>query len=330
VLPCLDELLTTIVVCGALARHGLTGDFSSFLKNPVKWFASRGVRRVVFVQRDEDNGEGLPPPGPDDRREGERVEAARDGRPCIAHTISSREGLVRPNEKAGLAGAEVVITGPSARIDLDIVRPGIEWLLMPYVHPFEREQLAVFRRAIKRKLSTTRGPASSAFRKRLLKSLADPKSRRELQHCYGILARNHNEVSLSLYSGPGPGNGAAWRMATECAMWRHCEGVTERVAWLCTGDANLKLDRTRQPWLLRHASLLSKTAIFQLPHHGSTHNLAREVVDRLGDIVYMVCAARGRRKHPHPIVRNLLRTRGFALTRINERRGSAFNTVATA
>lgn len=341
VLPCLDELYTVVVVCRALAGAGVTGDFKSFVEDPVKWFAARGVKRVVFISRDEDTGEGPPAPSPNDAgpANGYFVESSQSGLPRIGYSIVSRHGAEQTVEQVrmGKLVVDVITAAPvvDLRLALHVAASdrNLQWMLMPYVHPFDRGLIQVFLRAVKQKISKSRGLSSKGFRQRLLESLGKRETRKELKACYGILASDHNEVSLSLYSGPIPGNTTRWSSYHDVweLDWRvEPDAIEARSpAWLCTGDANLKLGCTKAPWMARHATLFEMVSVFILPHHGSAESLSTDLLDRLGPVAYVACAAKGSKSHPHRDVRAALRQRGFGLIQVSEKAKSRFGTMAS-
>jgi hypothetical protein len=341
VLPYLDPLHTTIMVCRSLASAGVSGDFKTFLESPVRWFVSRGVKRVIFITRDNDGGDGPPPPRPDDPDVPDpyTVESQSEAGARIAYTVASRGPQQLRREQFG--SIDVIVTTPVTDFKLHLgsaARPHakspLSWMLLPYVHPFDSERLALFLRAVNLKISFDPGLADRGFTKRLLKALGDPKIRHELRRCYDLLASDHNEVSLSLYSGPGPSDDSGWNCCPK-PWWSHqaCRVQPTRVetrgpGWICTGDANLKLRRTLTPWLSRHSTLFDHVSVFVLPHHGSAISLASDVLDRLGPITYLACAARGRKHHPHSNVTAHLRQRGFGLWQVSERADTSFGTSA--
>jgi hypothetical protein len=148
-------------------------------------------------------------------------------------------------------------------------------------------------------------------------------------------------VSLSLYSGPRPSNNDGWDIRGTSRWFsfdRRYGGpivssrfrvppqrfVQPRPAWLCTGDANLKLQRTRGSWLTRFGPLLEQVGVFVLPHHGSALNLSDEILDGLRDAAHIVCAGASRERHPHPDVLGRFSELGLGLWQVSEQEESVF------
>ena len=351
ILPCLDALSATVIVCRALSGVGLTGDFEDFLDDPVRWLGVRGVKRVVFIKRDggvEPMSPGGQPPDldPDSRY---WVDTVNEEDPRIAVSIASR-GIRQSAQRRQLPSGQVEVLVAQAEVEIELVVGAavtppemITWILLPYVHPFEEDSIELFRAAVRGVLRVPDGekPAARSFMRRLLKCLVDPSLRAKLRACYGVLASDHNEVSLSLYSGPRPSNNDGWDIRGTSRWFsfdRRYGGpivssrfrvppqrfVQPRPAWLCTGDANLKLQRTRGSWLTRFGPLLEQVGVFVLPHHGSALNLSDEILDGLRDAAHIVCAGASRERHPHPDVLGRFSELGLGLWQVSEQEESVF------
>jgi hypothetical protein len=356
VLPCLDALRLTVVVCRSLDGPGITGDFLQFLKDPVTWFAERGVKRVVFVKRDR----GELPTSPADTPFGPGgsgpivVETGDDRFPRMAYAVESpgiAASVQRQRSPPGSVHALVTEATVVFHLLLGHAAPPpatMSWILLPHVQPFEPTSLAVFRAAVRPILSVPAGDgmAPPAFVRRLIGCLRNARQRASLRSRHGTLASDHNEVSLSLYSGPGPFDGTAWDVHGTSRCFTSALRVAEqpctphlrvpptrlaepRPGWLCTGDANLRLARTRSPWLDRFGPLFDKVGVFGLPHHGSALNVSGEVLDRLAGASRVACAGAARARHPHPDLVSALDQRGLGLWQVSEAVDSGFGTMVT-
>jgi hypothetical protein len=338
VIPFLDELETVAMVCRSLSRGGITTDFLRFVGDPIGWFTERGAQRVITVGRpgldDEGGGGGGPEP---ERPLGEpywhHLEPRRDRTPrCIPHSVISY-GRAPTLEYEGKEAIEVIATPPQAEITLNLGPPAAvaSWTLVPYVHPFDAAAIGRFQSAVKRAVGVNprESVATTSFRKRFLSKLVDRNLRKELKACYAALSTEHNDVSMSLYSGPIP-----WAARQSWSYVTHPdeEGPQMRLdgwarggpAWICTGDANLRSAKTRDAWLRRYSAYFQDLGVFVLPHHGSHYNLSKEVLQRLGRVTYLACAKSASVHHPSAQCIGYLQQKGFGLWQVSEDPSSTF------
>lgn len=351
VLPCLDPLSLTAIVCNGLNENGMPRAFQNFLLNPVGWFAERGVKRVMFVSRDA-GGDGTLPypadgPGPLDR--GRLFEQA--GHPPGASTlriaVESQGGAPTPVKTAfGTLEAQTLSAAAAFEIDLglqgDKTGKSLTWLLVPYYHQFPLDRTESFLSVVRKLMKIPPGEAlaTAAFSKRLLDMLSNEKSRNTLKNAYSLLSLDHNKTSLSLYSGPPTQSCADW--STDNRDWLRWSwhslperfvlppfrGFNDLPGWMSTGDADLGSKGTREGWLKRFGPLLDTVGVFLLPHHGSNASLHRDVIERMQHAIGVACAAEGRKSHPHPTLVAHLRRRRVALWQVSEEQESEFSTIA--
>ena len=337
VIPGLDMVESVVAACRSAGGAGITTDLASFLADPVMWFGDRGVRRVVMVGRPASGGAPIPPLGggdgpwhpifPQHTDYGLDYKIVTPGRlPKIQH------------RRFGRAQVEVIHTEPEVEIWTESwsgANRFARWLLIPYVHPYHASNLDLFRRTFFALMGMTVSEAEidSKWRRRFLERLSDRERRKELRACYAVLANDHNEVSMSLYSGPDPGV-SQWQR-----KWPQFDGRSVKVSprswssqgpvgWLSTGDANLRKAETRDAWLARYARYLPNVGVFQLPHHGSNHNLHEIVLDTLGNVGYLACAAKGSKHHPSAHVVAELAARRYGMWQVSESVDSSFDTIA--
>lgn len=350
VLPCLDALQATAIVCEALNGTGLTGDFRSFLLNPAIWFSQRGVQRVIYISRDGGNDEVTPftidGPGPlkksrglrDEQSQGRRLNYSLQSNGTAPQILQTRTSSIE---------IETASTENAFEIDLDSFSAtnniGLTWLLVPYVHPFPKDRIDAFRRSVRAALVVPAGEslASAAFTKRLLDTLKYDDKRELLKACYAILCPDNNKPSLSLYSGPHQRPNQVWRIRRPHRyFWDYPHGLAPHLhsfvipplnliqdggGWLCTGDADLRSKGTRKAWLSRYKNLLEQVTVFILPHHGSNASLDDEVISRMKGTITVACAAQGRAHHPHPTLIARLRDEGVAVWHVSEEMNTTFS-----
>lgn len=343
VLPCLDGLTLTCLACEGAEEGGIKGSVRSFIADPSQWFFERGVKQVLYVRRDGADGtDGAGPFTPDPDRPFGRIPDQGIGESPRGYSIHSSGGIIDMAAK-GRPGASIRILGAETAIGAS--RGSANWLLVPYVHPFDSHAVAAFRRAAAKVLNVpiTSDLAAPRFRKLLLGVLADEVKRKALKVCYRILAGDNNKPSMSLFAGPYPDRHSnptversdegywyhrhRWASASPLKLVPRGGPPSNRGgAWLCTGDADLASPDTRTAWLRRYANLLDHVEVFVLPHHGSNRSLHDEVVAKLRGAMMVACAAIGRVHHPHPALLGRLAHEGCAVWQVSEELASDFST----
>jgi len=355
VLPCLDPLNMTAIVCEELNRGGIPGGLKVFLRNPTTWFADRGVKRVLFVSRDRPGDDSAPPFGPDSPsplQMGEPLDPNQRQKPgrlkCSVHSSGSNPVHLPPTK----IPASVLSSSSAFEVDLSIGSASqFTWLFIPYVHPFSEDRVKAFLKAVRTTLSVpdTEAVATPAFVRRLFAALTDEAKRENIKSCYALLSSNNNKPSLSLYSGPFPGRGNEWEMQTLGSGYHHWRWhhhvrcrylpsalVSEpryypgRPGWISTGDADLKSRNTRSAWLRRFSELLKETGTFLLPHHGSNSSIHSEVLEEVSHSMTISCAATGRSHHPHPVLVSKIKGLGIGMWQVSEDAASEFVVTVAA
>jgi len=178
--------------------------------------------------------------------------------------------------------------------------PGFEpvnWQFVTYVHPTGDRELAFRREIDKRFTPPLIDPQRFAInQKKLLKVLANPSQRSLLAGCYRSISSNRNLTTLSLYSGPIDSSvvGEIEYRSTHC-NWATLD---PQVAWLGTGDDDLRDAKRRLRWRTHFRTLESMVATMSLPHHGSRHNFHRELIE-IPDLFCVAAGKFNRWQHPH-------------------------------
>lgn len=344
ILPCLDALHMTMIACEAVGDAGVRMSVQSFLADSSAWLADRGVKRIFHVQRGDSEAETQPfVPDQDQSNGNEIVQDAGDDNERRPYTIISE----RVGEAKTIRSGTVIINtiGEHSSILVGNAKRKTAWFLLPYVHPFPSEDVALFRKAVGGVFSSnfaSRDMASKVFARKLLELLRDESTRDTLKSCYALLSKDNNKPSLSLYSGPNPAlSGTRHISRTDERHWPFLHSPHFRVpplgasypnkgaAWLCTGDANLKKLRTRTPWLTRFHYLLDEVEVFTLPHHGSNTSIHNDVITRMKGSVMIACAATGRDKHPHLSLLGRLQTFEQCVWQVSEDSESAYTLNVT-
>jgi len=321
VLPCLDP--TTIAACILAEANGagMTTEFDALLRNPARWFGTRGVRRVLYLQRPAPDAT---PPSPDTVLD-EIVRLNNPNRDSgLAVILRTRAQRHLKPRTAG--SAEVIELDADTVIDVASSQAPTTtlWTLVPYHHPFGDDLVDAFHAAAKTAIvrmprATVR--SSSTFAALLLRAIGDKDQRDVLKACYRILDTDGNVPSLSLYSGPPTYNDS---------VKLHPAATHRRAGWLTTGDAKLKAKWVREPWMARYDAMFRKVGVFVLPHHGSDYSIDPRVLAKLPHARMLSCAASGSKKHPHKNVLKKLAALGISHHVVSEKLTSTYPTYAIA
>ena len=247
---------------------------------PESWFGRRGVRRVVRIRGSGDSPvDGPGTAGPDDFPESPTEDESRwseDLRGKSERELTFRELPlpVRRRRSGGRLGehGELLEAEPGFRIVISTRYRSPQWLLLPHVDPAPVERRAAFRVAMRATLGLQ--PRQRLTSRRLSQALQDGKRREALRECYdeiiaGGARRNHNRVSMSLYSGPESWSAnqtwkywvqscdlvrqffrwsdmawVPWELEFRPLLWR---AETSSIGWIASGDAALKMRKPSSP-----------------------------------------------------------------------------------
>lgn len=322
VLPGLDALSITAASALAADSEALSGNLIQLLHDPFYWLHSRGVKRVITVSRPP-GGDSPGPWGPDLLPGGDDGNRKRDDQPFELR-LRGNHG-VQERSRVGKSGIEVQQLDSDGLLYLDLEWGGghwMQWLLLPYYHPFEQVRIGAFRKAVKDVLTVPDdcSIATVAFRDKLVKVLRDSEARERLRACYDHLSSRRNAPSLSLYSGPARDQ-HFWIGASRWPIGWHLDG---RAGWLTTGDAELGREAMYSPWRQRYEPLLPQVAVLVLPHHGSKASVHARLLSGLQGATALACAAKDRKHHPDPTVPPLVRRSHMGFAQVSEQLDSEF------
>ena len=256
--------------------------------DPQGWFGQRGVSRVVRV---------LPSPagegpavgvGPEDPPE--------DGDPRYAdiswepRETSSDDASPEPADLQTMESGQMLAPGPGAQT--------LDWVLVPHVDPESQAALTKFERAVAIVLGLPN--LRNLITHQLVVALQDAKKRKRLRNCYtNCFGKNHNRISMSVYSGPKPDpKPKRWNRVHPFSLhfllfWKGAVG------WIGTGDAELKDDQVRSAWERSYRKFLPNLSTLLLPHHGSTRNFSSELL-KYPKLDCCIASAGDPSQYPHP------------------------------
>ena len=134
-----------------------------------------------------------------------------------------------------------------------------------------------------------------------------PAGRAKLLKCYGMIWKNHNLVSMSLYCGPFVSKGSF------CLSAKQVRYNCNRGGWLLTGDSKLSVVRRRKKFIERYKKYMPKTCTFMAPHHGSSGYFGFGLLRPMKNLKVCYAAAESHHYgHPGPAVINAVSHHGGA------------------
>ena len=294
---------------------------------PGSWFGSRGVSTLVRVL----------PPSDDMQLDVNRNTEDDDG--GVRHPLEPpNASRNRGTEPASRPGGHIEEREMQSGLAVPTSGTGqsLKWLLVPHVDPAPAEKQKQFIKKVRTVLGLRSRQRINA--RVLARCLRNTVERKKLRECYeevvsGGSHRNHNRVSMSLYSGPAPSERRPFhlcRTGPVGAFWPYwlCDLHGEphwscnqtAVGWIGTGDAALRFNSVRQAWLNTYGRFREHVSTILLPHHGSKRSFHPELLDFPDlDVCVVSAAHRSRYRHPGRVVVDQVRDSGKALYRVSER-----------
>jgi hypothetical protein len=174
---------------------------------------------------------------------------------------------------------------------------------------------------------------------KILQAMRNPNGLASLRKAYSKIASVHNEVSLCLWHGPAfdlrtsnwTVDGFASGVTALSAIVGPWQSFRSRYdPWnagtMLTGDLALK-GPTLERFLKHYIVDLPRTLLFQLPHHGSRHNLEFSAeLFHYPQLGFTSSGLRSQYLHPHlDVIERLDSDFGFDVLWSHERRGVTFN-----
>lgn len=278
----------------------------SFTVDPVAAAIELGANRVIQVvagaRPSGDGGVSGDPFSPDQLAPNEPMDPPQP----VDLPPSPRPGVAQP---AGwrLVGNQVPV-GPgedgipaytmpdTVHFELTSTLDVVPWVLVTHVDEAIRTRVDRFKAALAQALRITTVELDVQLKdpENVLRLVE--RNRTELARSYqgAIGRRDLNLTTLSLYSGPdrprsGPTTAAysgariGWGRGdrTLWSSWHDGVSPDMRVGWLGTGDAALREEVRRGPFLSHFRPYAQYVRTLTLPHHGSVHNYSEELVTDL-------------------------------------------------
>ena len=310
VLPYLDRAACVWAVAAAMDNAPEPGwSLFELLTEPRRWASRRGIRRLIFVQpADGDGGPTaesalgpqFPPPTMDK----------------VRWTVAGSSQVLLP---PGPAEALQLDRRSLLRVDLD---SDVVWAFVPHVPPLDDALMHEFLSEVTRRIPAlaqvlpTANDAPGLPFTELEATLRDPAARKQLKAAYSLIDRDHNAVSLALFSGP-------LVRSSHLALWsEHAHGghrIDDGCAGrLFTGDAPVLAADHERSFFATYRDWISRTYAVQLPHHGSVLSVSPRFFDELGSVHYFASVGRNKHGHPSPLVVDWAESAGY-YSRVDER-----------
>lgn len=293
---------------GSLGRN--TKFYREFVIDPAAALRPYGPRRIIFVRAGLRSPDGGAPGGERDIRpapvggpEGDPLYLKGDSWYVGGPSRIERESPIGKTGE-GRSDPTYGVFVMDDRNAMVTASPGGEpWLLAPFLDAMVNRERTRFLGGLARELGLRRGA--------LAKLIANPVGRRDLvmrqadklRAAYDKLGlKDLNLTSLCILSTP-VSDRQSWGMhelrnATRTSR-RHWHALAAPVAWMGTGDSDLKNEARRSGFLRHYRSHLHKIHTLALPHHGSENNFHSDLLVDMAPQLCTVAADRvGKWRHP--------------------------------
>lgn len=284
-LPYLDHDISLGIMAKSGANSPLSSVFIQMNQNTREWFISRGVKRIIYVDSndDEDFVRSI-----DEFEEGDdsQVQEIRLGRSIFAFDQEISDDIDFPTEFD--TDVSVVISGKSSKNS---------FVLIPYTYRPKSHLFEKFKDELKKVFG-------SATFETITSAAKEDAGRKKLRRCYDKIWKTHNLVSMSLYCGPV--FKSASKSLALCGDDFH--QMTDHGGWMLTGDSNLSGKDRFDKFLRYYSHYIPNVSIFMLPHHGSCGSYHAAIPCSFESVrLFYATANRGDRFFPHNRVRHFLK-----------------------
>lgn len=211
----------------------------------------------------------------------------------------------------------------------------ISWLFSPYVDPVVSAKSARFKTELLKSLNQGLAAGARIKKAKFQVWLDNPVNVKdlivnkvhELVQAFNAVSADLNTTSMCLYSGPLPdehGDTVHYGRFGKCSVRGN-----DRIAWLATGDADLKSSSRRNSFLNHYRRLSSKVSTITLPHHGSENNFDAELLTAIEPVHFVAAADRfSKWRHPGTGVLQAVASHGRFLSVVTSQSASEVTEVA--
>ena len=297
-----DDDVLLAVLAQDVVRGRLSGLFVDAVSDLASWFGNHGVKTLTFVRSRGDDAEGnddLVFPDPDKDREDKsenliKVGWTKEPIPSEEETTVS-EGQGKQTDPP----ARTQEVTPDAMLGFHESGVLLNWVLVPYVHTPSKQRMKAFRD----KLEKTFGKPLD--KNAILNEARTEKGRKKIRKCYEKLWRDHNLITMTLYSGTIPDTGYWKTRCTRHFLYEGClygdcllKGDRES-GWLLTGDADLGRKKRRKSFLDHYRQMHHCIKVLMMPHHGSRPSFSPLLLKAFPNLRIGYAAA-GTNSYGHP------------------------------
>jgi hypothetical protein len=264
VIPYRSPAAAFAILASAAAEDSCTDALIGAVCKPARFFAERGVKRLIICKPKEgEPGTGDrpdPPPAP-----------PRGSPPGPRSTDSLTPFFIKPDGEQLVAQLD-----PESGIYVAVAEYGTvcgiaaddywaDWWLLPYAYEWStnREKLSSIARDI-----VGLDPGQPGFYEQLPEKLQSKEGIKQVKSIFASL--DSNGTSLSLYTGPNRLDHARSVYAPS--------NQARPAGWLLTGDANLSSQVRMKEWKQAFMRTSFCTAHLMLPHHGAAGNFNEELI----------------------------------------------------
>jgi hypothetical protein len=196
--------------------------------------------------------------------------------------------------------------------------------LIPYVDRVDGEVVDSFQRFAEILLNWAPGSFATEVADPVVRRDLVTRHRSKMARAYKHAFKNKNTTSLSLYSGP-----ADPQAAGAVQIWPPAAAAeTAKIAWLGTGDADLKDPRAIDRFEAHYRDVIEYVSTFMLPHHGSIHNSDPQRLVSNADRWVVAAQSAHNFEHPAKLLTDAVKGRGRDLQHVKSNLLSAFDEVA--
>jgi Metallo-beta-lactamase superfamily len=320
VIPYLEPEDRAFIVLAEMSAGRLSKLLADFVSDPEDWFRSRGVQNVFRLR--PGGGSGDPPQPPPEPLLPGGESAATEG---VSIRIVNGDGSApaKATHVNPIHANNTFDINPGAHVCSQQGSKVLDWLLLPRsARIMDSQTILAFGEQLKKLIGLD--IRSPSFADELIKFLKSGNAAK-IGPLYELIApwRDHNVVSLSLYSGVWPlperNNPPSLGPFFTDPYRRTSEGYDFAthgwtVGWLLTGDAKLgkptghfaQTGQVVDDWWGFYNDVLAFTRTLMLPHHGSAANLPLDeptLMGRLKGLNLYATAKSNAKKHPAKKVR---------------------------
>jgi len=313
VLPYLTDFERLYLLSEVFEYGRVSGEYTSLLGDPIKWFAQRGIKNIILIKGDENDD--APPTFPEDtpyfppsspKKQIDRQSEHQEFSPInkIMLDFNRIQMYKQPTTSSASQAAVYIVPNTHVFRLTDNASQPVNWGFITFVHP-EKQRETTFKEAFEREFVTTSYTISMDSHTDITDTLTcilkDPQERNRLAECYKVIRENRNLTSLSLYSGPlvmMPNFKFSYRRTFKNKSTTKPQHVVA-CGWLGTGDADLKGIRRRKKFKNHFGRIYSSVLNISLPHHGSKLSYDEDIIPANCEVCTLSAATKNSYSHPH-------------------------------